>query len=271
MLKNKILIFTLFALLLASCGGGATAESTVDINQILTAGVATVAASIFETQTALAFAVTETSTSTPSSASATSTPFGLPSVTASSTQGFIFIPAVGTSSLSPTPTGTLKTPTPNPLTLAFGCNNLALISDVTIPVGTVFEPQDTFTKTWKVENNGTCDWLFQYRLVFAGGNQMGGEPAGLSKKIAPTKWTQISITLTAPKQPGTYTGSWRLGDQVGNAFGSTLTVSIVVAAPTNTPAPTLTPSQTPVPSNTPLPSDTPAPSDTPVTPSPTPP
>ena len=66
MLKNKILIFTLFAILLASCGGGATAEPTVDINQILTAGVATVAASIFETQTALVSAITETSTSTPS-------------------------------------------------------------------------------------------------------------------------------------------------------------------------------------------------------------
>jgi hypothetical protein len=269
--KNKIAIFTLLATLLASCGEGTAAEPTVDINEILTAGVATFAASIFETQTALAPTLTETSSSL--TASPSSTPFNLPSVTPSSTQGFVFVPAVSTSSLSPTPTGTLKTLTPNPSLLAFGCNNLLLLSDVTIPAGTVMKPQETFTKTWKVANIGTCDWLFQYRLVFAGGNQMGGEPSGLGKKIEPTKWTQLSITLTAPKQPGTYTGSWRFGDQAGNAFGSTLTVSIVVAPPTNTPAPTPTPSHTPVPSNTPVPSDTPVPSNTPLptdTPVPTP-
>jgi hypothetical protein len=278
--KNFVVLFVLLAILVTSCGAGTATEARLDVNEILTAAVGTFSASIFETQTALAPTITETGVSL--TASPTNTPFSLPSVTASSTQGFVFIPVVGTSSLSPTPTGTLKTPTPNSALLAFGCNNLLLLSDVTIPAGTVMKPQETFTKTWKVENNGKCDWLFQYRLVFAGGNQMGGEPAGLSKKIGPTKWTQLSITLIAPKQPGTYTGSWRFGDQVGNAFGSTLTVSIVVAAPTNTPAPTLTPSNTPVPSNTavpsntlppsetPTPSNTPRPSDTPVAPSPIP-
>jgi hypothetical protein len=248
---------SLLALLIASCGPGEATAEAVDLNDILTAGVGTLAASIFETQTALAPLPTETGLA---SATTTNTPLPLPgSATASSTQVFLLLPAVGTSG-SPTPTGTQFTPTVNPLTLASGCNNLIWISDVTIPAGTVMRPQESFTKTWKVENNGTCNWALQYRLVFVGGNQMGGEPYGLGKVIVPGKWTQISIELTAPKQPGAYTGSWRLGTQNGTPFGSTLSVSIVVAAPTNTPQPT--PTFTPI-TPPPVPTDTPSPTVTP--------
>lgn len=236
--KNKTkMIVLIAALLLAACGGQtATEQPELDMNAILTSSIGTFSAAVFQTQTAQDLLSTPTPTST-STTQPTNTAISLASPIASPTQGFVFNPVVSTLVLSPSPTGTQYTPTPNPSTLAFGCNNLALIRDETIPAGTVFKPQELFTKTWKVENNGTCDWVFQYRLVFIGGNQMGGEPAGLGKVIPPTKWTQISIQLTAPKQPGSYTGTWRLGTQAGGAFGSTLTVSIVVASPTNTPAP----------------------------------
>jgi hypothetical protein len=258
---------SLFIILMASCGPGAATDAPADINDILTAGVGTLAASIFETQTALVPPPSQTAITT---STATNTALPLPTSPVSSpTQGFVFIPVVGTSIVSPTPTGTRFTPTVNPLSLATGCNNLQLISDVTIPAGTILKPEEPFTKTWKVGNNGTCNWALQYRLVFIGGNQMGGEPSGLGKVIEPNKWTQISIALAAPKQPGTYTASWRLGTQTGTAFGSTLTVSIVVAAPTNTPQPTLT--STPVtpsvtPSNTSIPTETSTPSETPPSP-----
>ena len=257
--KNKALaVASLIIVLLASCGPEASTEVPADINDILTAGVGTLAASIFETQTALMPPPTQTSEST-ATGLPTNTAASLPSPAASATQGFIFVPAATLSSASPTPTGTRFTPTPNPLLLASGCNNLMLISDVTIPAGTVMKPEEAFTKTWKVGNNGTCNWALQFRLVFIGGNQMGGEPSGLGKVIEPNKWTQISIGLIAPKQPGTYTGSWRLGTQTGTGFGSTLTVSIVVAAPTNTPQPTL--SSTPI-TPSPTASETPSPTAT---------
>jgi hypothetical protein len=149
----------------------------------------------------------------------------------------------------------------NPLTLATGCNNLLLIRDETIPSGTLMKPGEAFTKVWKVGNNGTCNWALQYRLVFVGGNQMGGDPSGLGRVIEPNKWTQISISLVAPRQPGFYTGSWRLGTQSGQPFGSTLIVSIQVANPTNTPQPTAT--STPVTSSN-TPTDIPAVTDAPV-------
>lgn len=253
--------------LLASCGGTATQEnSEADLNAILTAGVGTLAASIFETQTALA--PVSTDTAIPATETSTTTPLPLPSPGPSATQGLVFVPVIATGSVSPTPTGTLFTATPNPSLLASGCNNLLLIGDVNIPAGTVMKPNEAFTKTWKVQNNGTCDWALQFGLVFAGGNQMSGDPGGLGKVIAPQKWTQISVALIAPKQPGTYSGSWRLGTQTGTPFGSTLTVSIVVASPTNTPLP---PTNTPLPTstNTTAPptstsTDTPLPTETPI-------
>ena len=256
--KNVLVALTLFALLLASCGPAAPTDVPVDVNDILTAGVGTLAASIFETQTAMAPPPTQTESVT---STATNTPLPLPaSPVASPTTGFVFIPVSTISSLSPTPTGTRLTPTVNPLTLASGCNNLLLISDVTVPAGTIMKPEEQFTKTWKVGNNGTCAWALQYRLVFVSGSQMGGEPSGLGKVIDINKWTQVSIGLVAPKQPGTYTGTWRLGTQTGSPFGSTLTVSIVVAVPTNTPQPTLSP--TPV-TPSPVPSETPSPTASP--------
>ncbi len=260
--RRMLILLSLVFVLLASCGGEVPTEVPMDLNEILTAGVGTLAASIFETQTALVPPVTETAVVTPS---ITNTPLSLPTTGPSATQGFVFLP---NTNFTASPTGTLFTPTPNPSSLAFGCNNLGLIRDETIPAGTVMRPGETFTKIWKVENNGTCNWMFLYRLVFVGGNQMGGDPAGLARVIQPPRWTQISIALTAPNQPGTHTGSWRLGDQAGNAFGSTLVVSIVVANPTNTPQPTLThtpvtPSNTPAPTNTPTETYTPTLSPTP--------
>lgn len=250
---KSALVLALAGMIVASCGAGSTPkeQAGLDVNDILTAGVGTLAASIFLTQTAIAPPPTQTSI--PILASPTDTAIALSSPIVPPTQGFFFSPVSATVSLSPSPTGTRYTPTPNPLGLASGCNNLLLIRDETVPAGTAFTPGESFTKTWKVQNNGTCNWALQFRLVFIGGDKMDGDPGGIAKVIEPTKWTQISVGLTAPKQPGTYSGSWRLGTQTGTPFGSTLTVAIVVAAPTNTPLP---PTSTPLPTDTPVPTST---------------
>src|SRR5690349_9262581 len=79
-----------------------------------------------------------------------------------STATFVFYsPTPGTI----TPTGTLSTATINPGSLAVGCNNLAFVCDVNIPSGSVLPKSKDMTKTWKVENNGTCNWMYQYSLV----------------------------------------------------------------------------------------------------------
>jgi len=219
-----LIVLILMGILLTSCASQDSASSTPDVNAILTAGVGTFAAYIFQTQTAMVPPATETPTVTPSP---TNTPIPLLTPTASPTQVVFFAPTVG---LLPSPTGTQYTPTANPSTLGFGCNNLQLIRDDSIPSGTVFKPEENFRKTWKVANSGICNWQVLYRLVFVSGNDMFGEPQKLAKVIVPGQWTELSIDLQAPKAPGTYTGTWRLGDQSGNAFGSTLGVSIEVKA-----------------------------------------
>lgn len=225
--QRNIIVFVLLVIILTSCGGQAPASPTPDVNAILTSAIGTVAASFFETQTALVPPATETFTPT---MIPTDTPLILPTATTAPTQTQMILISTPVPNFTfvPSPTGTQYTPTVNPSTLGVGCNNLRLIRDVTIPAGTVLKPKETFTKTWQVENNGTCDWVYLHHLVFISGDSMAGESTRLSKVIPPRKWTQISVDLQAPNREGSYTGYWRFADPDGNVFGSTLTVTIVV-------------------------------------------
>ena len=223
--RRTLILLLSMGLLISSCGAQNPSEATPDVDAILTAGVGTFAAAIFQTQTAMVPPATATPTVTPTATATIATPIPLLSPTASATQLILVAPLA-----SFTPIGTQITLTPNPNSLASGCNNLLLLADETVPSGTVFKPEENFTKTWKVANTGTCDWVYLYHLVFVSGNKMAGEPGRLGKVIPAGKWTQLSIDLQAPKAPGTYTGYWRFADQSGNAFGSTLGVSIEVKA-----------------------------------------
>jgi hypothetical protein len=46
-----------------------------------------------------------------------------------------------------------STASPTPL-----CDLAQFIADVNVPDGTVFQPGETFTKTWRLKNNGVCTW-----------------------------------------------------------------------------------------------------------------
>jgi len=257
---SKLLSLALAAFMLASCAGEAPTEQ-VDV--VMTAAIHTMVASFFETQTALVTPVTETATST-------QTPFPTVTPFPSATTVFVsptfvyYTPTPGTLTPgTPTATGTLATATVKPNALAFGCNNLAFIRDVTVPAGTVIQKNQDFTKTWKVQNTGTCNWVYQYGLVLLSGDPYGGKSTKIQKLVTVNDWSEVSVNMTAPKNPGTYTNYWRMTDLNGNMFGATLVVSFVVAAPpalTKTPAPTSTFTFTPLP----LPSDT----ATPITPTP---
>jgi hypothetical protein len=230
---KKSLIVLLVGVFLASCAGQeTTATPTSELDAILTAGVGTLAASIFQTQTALVPPATETPSPIP-----TNTPIPEITLPPLSTQAVVL---VNTPLIFVTPTGTQYTATADSSTLAYGCNNMALIRDVTIPAGTVFQPGERFTKTWQIANTGTCDWVYLYSLVFSSGERMGGNPSSLGRVIHPGEWRQMDLNLKAPSTSGTYTGYWRFGDQSGHAFGATLGVSIVVSSPTKTPVPAAT-------------------------------
>lgn len=228
-------ILLMVGILLASCAPQPPEGSdTPDIGASLTAGVGTIVAYFFQTQTAMAPPATETPSITPLSA-ATSSPLVFPTLVsvASATANLVY--------LSPTPTGTYYSPTPASSSLAYGCNNLAFIRDVSTPDGTVLRPNEGFTRTWKVSNNGTCNWLFGFRLVPVSGHQFASDSISVhNAPVVPGEWREFSVSGQAPEDAGTYTQYWRLTDGAGHAFGSTLSISIVVRAPTSTPNPTNT-------------------------------
>ncbi len=112
---------------------------------------------------------------------------------------------------APTLSSPTKAPLPTLTPTEDTCNKADFIADVTVPDGTAFSPGDTFTKTWRVKNIGTCTWTSDYDLVFVSGNQMGGaSPRSMLGSVAPGDIVDISVNLTAPATSGTYTGRWQI-------------------------------------------------------------
>lgn len=220
------------AVLTACAGQVAATQPPADFNATIAVAAETLAAALFQTQTAIAPTITNTSPPTVTSLP-TNTALPLPSALPSATQAVLFY-----SSPIPSPTGTYYTATPSSASLAAGCNNLRLINSWTEPAGTLLPGQD-FTQYWQVENNGTCDWLYVYSAQYVSGDKLSeGTSVRLSNKIPPGKWTTISINFHAPKNDGTYKASWRFSDGGGKLFGATLPVSITVK---KNPDPTKTP------------------------------
>lgn len=100
------------------------------------------------------------------------------------------------------------------------CNLATFIRDVTVEDGDDFSPGETFTKTWRLKNTGSCIWTVGFDIIFYDGDSMGG-PASrqlTNSEIAPGEELSISVELTAPLQKGTYKGLWKLRSSNGIVF-----------------------------------------------------
>jgi hypothetical protein len=143
------------------------------------------------------------------------------------------------------PVGT-ATPTLRPVITGTGSDSSKYIADVTIPDGTVFNPGDTFIKTWTILNNGKTTWTKEYKLVYFDGyiGSTTVTAVNLTKDVLPGEQVNISVTLKAPATNGTYTSYWKMYSAAGFFFGEQVNVVFVVG--TVTPGP----SSTPVPTST---------------------
>ncbi len=121
----------------------------------------------------------------------------------------------------PTYTAIPATNTPLPTATAITyCDWVSFVKDVTIPDGSVLDPNETFTKTWRLKNRGTCTWTPDYVLVFTSGDRMGDTTAvRLPSYVGPGQTVDISVPLTAPKEKGKYVGYWMLRNPSGVLFG----------------------------------------------------
>ena len=119
---------------------------------------------------------------------------------------------------SHTPTATNS---PTPSNTPIPCNLARFITDITVPDGTEFEPGETFTKTWRLKNVGSCAWTSGYDIVFSGGDSMGapGSVPVTAGTVQPGNNVDVSVELTAPDDEGTYRGNWQLRDPSDVIFG----------------------------------------------------
>ncbi len=122
---------------------------------------------------------------------------------------------------TPEPSDTPEPDTPTPSNTPIPCNLAKFISDVTVPDGTIFEPGETFTKTWRLKNVGSCAWTSGYDIVFSGGDAMDA-PASVqltAGTVNPGQNVDVSVDMTAPAAEGTYRGNWRLREPGDELFG----------------------------------------------------
>ncbi len=137
--------------------------------------------------------------------------------------GGVTQPPVATATFTvPAPIVPSNTPTVTPTaTETIPCNQATFIGDVTIPDGTGINFGQTFTKTWRLQNSGSCTWTSGYSLIFDNGDQMGGPAAQMltSGTVPPGGTLDVSVNLTTPSAAGTYKGYWRLREPGGVSFG----------------------------------------------------
>ena len=224
--KTWLVMTFLTALVLTACNIGATPAPTIDVNAVYTAAAGTAIANFSQqmTETAMAASPTPppTNTAQPLPTPLPTFPAGVVGVVPTSLAG------TGTPAVFNTP-GTFTTPVG---TLAgSSCNNSAFIADVTVPDGTIMKPGQDFTKTWAIQNTGTCKWDDGYTLAFVQGDNMDGYNITLKKTsdfVAPGSSVNFSIKMTAHLAPGKYTGCWKMQDDKGFFFGTLLCYSIEV-------------------------------------------
>jgi hypothetical protein len=114
-----------------------------------------------------------------------------------------------------------------------GCiNSMALVEELSEGVAQL-SPGESFVRTFRVRNTGTCDWDDTYVIDYGGGNvdaaRMGGEPITIAGVVPAGETYDVEITLTAPAEAGDYQAFWSIMDGRGVSFGERLYVSVEVA------------------------------------------
>ena len=145
----------------------------------------------------------------------------------------------------PTETFTPQPPTPTNTNTPIPCNMARFVADVTVPDNEEFLTGETFVKTWRLKNVGSCTWTSSYNLIFYSGDQMDA-PAAVSLtslNVPPDGTVDVSVSLTAPSTAGTYQGYFRLRAPDNSIFGigtsaqDSFWVKIKAIEPTDTPTP----------------------------------
>lgn len=207
--RGLLLVIAFVFISIAACAILPAATPTPeDTGALFTQAAQTVVAGF--TQTAVVLPATETASPVPPTN--TLEPSVTPSLTPTDTPT-----ATPTNTSTPTPT---NTPTPTPSPTPIPCNWAQFVDDVNVPDGSIFPPNATFTKIWRIKNIGTCTWNDQYDIVFDGGDRMGPKvfdfPEG---RVRPGETVDIEVELTAPDNEGRHRSYWVFESNDNQVFG----------------------------------------------------
>ncbi len=221
MLKPIFPVLILAVLLLSACNMPNTAAPTSESPSLIyTAAAQTVVAQL--TQIASGGTQTEPTQqaptqSQPNQAGATATSTVLPPTATATAVPPTSTPVPPTNTPVP-PTATPVPPTPTPVP----CNQMEFVKDVNFPDGTELTPGESFDKTWRLRNTGSCTWNSDYVLIFDHGDSLDAPASVLltSGKVHPGDTVDATVPdLVAPDAAGTYQGFWKLRDGSGHVFG----------------------------------------------------
>ena len=162
------------------------------------------------------------------------TPFTIVSPTATATPDTT-APSTPEATLTPEPTGS-----PENVDEDRECTlKAAFLEDVTIPDDSVLMPGESFVKTWRVENSGTCTWAEGTTFAFLSGDDLSAEDAVSVPVTEPGEELELSVEMEAPQEGGTYRSNWQLRTPDGERYGGVFYAQIRVPSPTLTPSPTV--------------------------------
>lgn len=206
-MKKLTVLFLSICLGLVACAPAeATPEptSTSSVDAIYTQAAATISVQLTQTEQARP---TNTPTNTP-------TPTETPTIT-------------------PTPEAPTQAPVSGAVptinqSTANGCYNSIWVADVTVPSGSGFKPGDTFTKTWRVKNSGTCDWKANTKIAFVNGDPLGAATTLIDQDVKVGATIDISVPMKAPNNGGFLTTTWQLLSPEGMYFGPAMSFTIVL-------------------------------------------
>jgi hypothetical protein len=194
--------FLLLASLLSGCGFGVPGlpeEPTLPPEAIYTSAAKTAEARRIER-----FAQT-----------ATMQPGSLIETSAGPSQTPTQAPVVPTTTPAITPTGSASGSA-----VSTGGDRGEFVSDVSVPDGTAFAPNESFQKGWQIMNTGQTTWTTAYSLVFIDGALLGAAAAvPLPKEVPPGEKAEIVVDMVAPPDVGAYRGFWKLKNASGQLFG----------------------------------------------------
>jgi len=227
-----LIVATLVTSSLVSCNIQRTAQPTLDVNAVYTSVASTMISQMNDQLTQTAQAIPPTALASPTEPS-TLAPLPTLRVESTNTPSSLNTPSLNTPVVILTPVGGTPVSAGNTTSssTAVGCADSAFVQDTTIQDGTVMKAKTVFTKIWRLQNTGTCNWSNGFRLAFAYGSSMNGGSFTITQSkdvVAPGATHDFGIKLIAPTVPNTYTGCWKMQTDQGYWFGGAVCVTIKV-------------------------------------------